>query len=46
MEKKRINEISELLSDLNLTSLTKLKEEIGDEISWEELKLYQASMII
>jgi uncharacterized protein YpbB len=46
MEKKRINEISELLSDLNLTSLTKVKEQIGDEISWEELKLYQASMII
>lgn len=46
MEQNRINEISELLSDLNLTSLTKVKEQIGDKISWEELKLYQASTII
>ncbi|MFM7681454.1 MAG: helix-turn-helix domain-containing protein [Bacteroidota bacterium] len=46
MEQTRINEISEMLSDLNLTSLTKVKDEIGNKISWEELKLYQASTII
>jgi hypothetical protein len=46
MEQKRINEISDLLSDVNLTSLSKLKEQFGNKISWEELKLYQASTII
>ena len=46
MEQKRINEISDLLADSNLNSLSKIKEEVGSEISWEELKLYQASTII
>ena len=46
MEQKRINEISDLLADSNLNSLSKIKEQVGNEISWEELKLYQASTII
>lgn len=46
LEQKRINEIDDLLSDVNLTTLTKVKDEIGDKISWDELKLYQASKII
>lgn len=46
MEQKRINEISDLLADSNLNSLSKIKEQVGSEISWEELKLYQASTII
>jgi uncharacterized protein YpbB len=46
MEQNRINQITELISDLNLTSLSKLKEQISEDISWNELKLYQASTII
>jgi uncharacterized protein YpbB len=46
MEQKRINELSELLSEVNLTSLTQVKEQFGEEIKWDELKLYQASKIV
>lgn len=46
MENKRINEIEDLVADLNLSSLTKVKEIVGNKITWEELKLYQASKII
>jgi hypothetical protein len=46
MEQKRINELSELLSEVNLTSLTQVKEQFGEEITWDELKLYQASKIV
>jgi uncharacterized protein YpbB len=46
LEQKRINELRELLSDVNLTSLSNVKEQLGEKISWNELKLYQASTII
>jgi len=46
LEHDRINELEELFSKYNGMSLTPLKEQVGEEFSWEELKLYQASLII
>jgi hypothetical protein len=46
MEQNRINEISDLLADVNLSSLSKVKERMGEVITWNELKLFQASTII
>jgi uncharacterized protein YpbB len=43
MEQYRINELQELLENRELSSLSKIKDELGDQISWDELKLYQAS---
>lgn len=46
LERYRINELEELFSKYNGMSLTPLKEQVGEEFSWEELKLYQASLIV
>jgi uncharacterized protein YpbB len=46
MEQYRINELQELLENRELSSLSKIKDELGDQISWDELKLYQASKML
>jgi len=46
MEQKRIDELTELLSNKELSSLSKIKEEVGEAISWDELKLFQASKML
>jgi uncharacterized protein YpbB len=46
MEQHRINELQELLENKELSSLSKIKDELGDQISWDELKLYQASKML
>jgi uncharacterized protein YpbB len=45
MDAKRISELSDLFGDYQGTSLTPLKEQLGDAVTWEELKLYQASTL-
>jgi uncharacterized protein YpbB len=42
MSTDRINELADYFEDYKETSLTPLKEKLGDLVSWEELKLYQA----
>lgn len=46
LERDRINELSDIFDQYDGMSLTPLKEKVGDDFSWEELKLYQASLII
>jgi len=46
MNSKRINEISDAFDDWDGESLTQMKEQLGSKFSWEELKLYRASLII
>ena len=43
MDTKRISELADLFGDYQGTSLTPLKEQLGEAVTWEELKLYQAS---
>ena len=46
MEAKRLSEIQSLVSKIESTSLTQIKSKIGDLVSWDELRIYQASTII
>lgn len=46
MPSERINELSDIFDEYEGSSLTPLKEKAGDAFSWEELKLYRASLII
>ncbi len=46
LEIDRINALYEVFEKYNGMSLTPLKELVGDDFTWEELKLYQASLII
>ena len=46
LERDRINELSDIFDEYDGMSLTPLKEKVGEDFSWEELKLYQASLII
>ncbi len=46
MEAKRINEISDAFDDWDGESLSEMKAELGSKFSWEELKVYRASLII
>lgn len=46
MSPKRINELYDVFEKYNGMSLTPLKESVGELFTWEELKLYQASLII
>ena len=39
----RIAELDDLIGDYEGTSLTPLKEQLGDDVSYEELRLWQAS---
>ena len=46
LERDRINALSDVFDEYNGMSLTPLKEKVGNDFTWEELKLYQASLII
>lgn len=43
---ERIRQLAEYFEGMGTTSLSQLKEQLGDKVTWEELKLYQASTII
>jgi hypothetical protein len=45
MDDNRIDELSEMFGDYQGTSLTPLKEKLGNKVSWDELKLFQASTL-
>jgi DNA-binding NarL/FixJ family response regulator len=46
MSTKRISELEELFEGYQGTSLGPLKEKLGSKVTWDELKLYQASTIV
>lgn len=46
LEQDRINALSDIFDQYDGMSLTPLKEKVGNDFTWEELKLYQASLII
>jgi uncharacterized protein YpbB len=43
---ERISELSGYFEQYTFTTLTELKEQVGDNVSWEELRLFQASKIV
>ena len=45
LSKERISELDQLFSDYTEQSLTPLKEKVGESFSWDELKMYRASLI-
>ena len=45
MDEKRISELQELFDGYKGLSLGPLKEKLGSNVTWDELKLYQASTI-
>jgi uncharacterized protein YpbB len=46
MDEKRIQELASYFDDYTETSLSPLKERLGNKVTWDELKLYQASTLI
>jgi uncharacterized protein YpbB len=42
MSEKRIHELATMFDGFEGTSLSPLKEKIGNKVTWDELKLYQA----
>ncbi|MES2800271.1 MAG: helix-turn-helix domain-containing protein [Bacteroidota bacterium] len=46
LSQQRISELEDLLQEYEGLSLTAMKEELGDKVSYNELKLIQASKII
>jgi uncharacterized protein YpbB len=46
MSPKRIQELSSMFDGYDGTSLSPLKEKLGDKVTWEELKLYQAASMV
>jgi hypothetical protein len=46
MDAKRINQLSDVFDEYDGKSLTALKEKYGTKFTWDELKLYRASLII
>jgi len=46
MDSKRINELYDIFEEYQGGSMTPLKEKAGEEYSWDELKLYQASLLV
>lgn len=46
LERDRISALSDIFDNYDGMSLTPLKERVGNDFTWEELKLYQASLII
>lgn len=45
MDEKRISEMADYFYDYEGSSLTPLKEKLGNKVTWDELKLYQASTL-
>lgn len=46
MDSKRINELYDIFEEYQGGSMTPLKEKVGEDFSWDELKLYQASLLV
>lgn len=46
LESKRINQLSDVFDDYEGGSLTELKEKVGRKFTWDELKLYRASLLV
>ena len=46
MPEERIRELEDYFDGYTENSLTPLKEQLGDKVTWEELKLYRASTIV
>lgn len=46
LDDKRIGQLSEVFNDFDGGSLSDLKEKVGTKFTWDELKLYRASLII
>jgi hypothetical protein len=43
LSEKRIRDLENMFGDYEGTSLGPLKEKLGNKVTWDELKLYQAS---
>ena len=46
MEGKTISALFDLFEDYEGGSLTPIKEMVGAKFTWDEIKLYQASLLI
>ena len=46
MNEKRIHELATIFDGFEGTSLAPLKEKLGNKVTWDELKLYQASTMV
>lgn len=46
MDAKMISELEDVFSDYEGGSMSDLKEKVGNKFTWDELKLYQASLIV
>lgn len=46
MESKKINQLYDAFEEFEGSSLTPLKEKHGDKFTWDDLKLYHASLLI
>lgn len=46
MESSKINQLYDIFEEFEGASLTPLKEKYGDKFTWDELKLYHASLLI
>jgi hypothetical protein len=46
MNAQRISEIQSILQQVNGNSLSQIKAQVGNQITWDELRIYQASTII
>jgi hypothetical protein len=46
MESKKINALYDVFDDYEGGSLSDLKEQVGNKFTWDDLKLYQASLLI
>jgi len=46
MDGKMINALSDIFDEYEGGSLSPLKEQVGSKYSWDELKLYQASLLV
>jgi hypothetical protein len=46
LDAKRLSELNDLLGEKELSTLSAIKEELGDKVSWSELRLIQASRML
>ncbi|WP_338409674.1 helix-turn-helix domain-containing protein [uncultured Flavobacterium sp.] len=44
ISKEKINQLKELFKDYNGENVAELKQTVGDTLTWEELKMYKASI--
>ena len=46
MDSKRINQLYDVFEEYKGGSMTHLKDKVGEKYTWDELKLYQASLLV